>query len=249
MVLVSARKVVEAKLIGRTAGGIVMMLVLALPAIANEATHGHTDHSANSPNAIGDALILPPETVEQSPVLQHWQESIPDVRRQIRTDPSFRTRLKVGYTAFPSSNHTSGVAVGVQDWFVGDTALTVNADYHRNFTDSREAYGATLRYYVLPLGGYVNIAPQVGYRHFETSDYTADGLNYGFHVKVIPSRGGGADFSYTQTWTTGSDAVRTTQLEFGQAITSKLRIATDIEWQFGPGETDSRVGIGVEWMP
>ncbi|MEM9903927.1 MAG: hypothetical protein AAF921_02755 [Cyanobacteria bacterium P01_D01_bin.44] len=221
----------------------------AVPASADESADADLTDAANSAESIGDTLTLPPDTVEQSPVLQQWQRSVPDVLDDIRNDPSFKTRLRSGYTQFPSTHQTGGVMVGVEDWFIAETPLTLNADYHRNFDGNREAFGATLRYYVLPLGGYINAAPLVGYRNFETPDYTADGLNYGFHIKVIPSRGGGADFGYTQTWTTGSDGVRTTQLGFGYAITRDLRVATDIEWQFGPGETDSRVGIGVEWMP
>ncbi|MGD1952715.1 MAG: hypothetical protein ACFB14_24175, partial [Leptolyngbyaceae cyanobacterium] len=65
-----------------------------------------------------------------------------------------------------------------------------------------------------------------------------------------PPRGGVADFAYTQSWVspTEDDAVMITQLEFGYGLTEQLRLATDIEWQFAPGATDSRLGIGLEWM-
>ena len=192
-------------------------------------------------------LELAPGTVEGSPVLQEWLQETPDVLDAIRNDPSFPSRLQLSYGLFPSGR---GLAVGVDDVFVGDWPLTVNADYGASFDGDREAYGAHLRYYVLPLGGYVNVAPIVGYRHVEGVDYRESGVQVGFQVKVIPSRGGGADFAYTQSWVspTEEDAVMITQLEFGYGLTQRLRLATDVEWQFAPGATDSRVGVGVEWM-
>ncbi len=193
-------------------------------------------------------LELEPGTVDSSPVLQEWLQQTPDVLSTIRNEPSFPSRLQLSYALFPSDEH--GLAIGVEDVFVGNLPLTMNADYAGNFDNDREAYGAHLRYYVLPLGGYVNVAPILGYRHVEAVDYSESGLQVGFQLKVIPSRGGGADFAYTQTWVspTENDSVMITQLEFGYGLTENLRLATDIEWQFAPGATDSRLGIGVEWM-
>ncbi|ESA36322.1 hypothetical protein N836_07455 [Leptolyngbya sp. Heron Island J] len=198
-------------------------------------------------------LELPPGTVDNSPVLQEWLEETPDILSTIRTEPSFPTRLQMSYALFPSSRDEGGLAIGIEDVFIGELPLTVNADYAANFDDGdtdREAYGAHLRYYVLPVGGYVNVAPIVGYRHVEAVDYRESGVQVGFQVKLIPARGGGADFAYTQTWVspTEDDSVMITQLEFGYGLTDQLRLATDVEWQFAPGATDSRLGIGVEWM-
>lgn len=211
-------------------------------ALAN-ATHSEQDTE----------LELEPGTVDSSPVLQEWLQHTPDVLETIRNDPSFPSRLQMSYALFPSSRDEQGLAIGIEDVFIGNLPVTVNADYVANFDgedSDREAYGAHLRYYVLPLGGYVNVAPIIGYRHVEAVDYSESGLQVGFQVKVIPSRGGGADFAYTQTWVspTENDAVMITQLEFGYGLTEQLRLATDLEWQFAPGATDSRLGIGVEWM-
>lgn len=205
------------------------------------------------PARLDTELDLPPGTVDSSPVLQEWLQSTPDVLSSIRNEPSFRSRLQLSYTLLPSSEDERGLAIGVEDVFIGDLPLTVNADYGTNFDDEdrdRTSYGAHLRYYVLPLGGYVNVAPIVGYRHVEAVDYRESGMQVGFQVKVIPSRGGGADFAYTQSWVspTDDDSVMITQLEFGYGLTERLRLATDVEWQFAPGATDSRLGIGVEWM-
>ena len=198
-------------------------------------------------------LDLEPGTVEGSPVLQEWLRTTPDVLDAIRHEPSFPTRLHLGYALFPSSRDERGLAIGVEDMFVGDLPLTLNADYVANFDGNdqdREAYGAHVRYYVLPLGGYVNVAPIVGYRHVEAVDYRESGVQVGFQVKLIPSRGGGADFAYTQSWVspTEEDAVMITELEFGYGLTERLRLATDVEWQFAPGATDSQLGIGLEWV-
>ncbi|MBT9311584.1 hypothetical protein [Leptothoe kymatousa] len=198
-------------------------------------------------------LELPPGTVESSPVLQEWLQETPDVLEDIRHRPSFPSRLQLQYGLFPSSQDERGLAIGVEDVFMGDLPVTVNGDYVANFDGNdrdRKAYGAHVRYYVLPLGGYVNVAPIVGYRHVEAVDYSESGIQVGFQVKVIPSRGGGADFAYTQSWVspTEEDAVMITQLEFGYGLTDRLRLATDMEWQFAPGATDSRLGVGLEWV-
>jgi hypothetical protein len=204
----------------------------------------------NTAPPLHELLELPPTTVEGSPVLQQWYDEVPDVLNEIRHDPSFRTRLQVGYAQFPSTNGEGGFRVGIEDYFIGDTPLTVSAQYQGCFSCDRETYGADLRYYMLPLGGYINVAPVVGYRHIQTDTYATDGLEVGFQVKVMPSRGGGADFAYTQTWIdpTGSETVRTTQFEFGYAITRHLRLATELQWQFAPGETDSQIGVELEWL-
>jgi hypothetical protein len=233
------------------------LLVLAMVGCGLAPFAAKADELAQSPSPnealpVGpnESLELPAGTVEGSPVLQQWRDEVPDVLNEIRNDPSFRTRLQVGYAQFPSTGSEGGVRVGIEDYFVGNTPLTLSADYQRSFDGDREAYGANLRYHVLPLGGYVNLTPVVGYRNVQTDTYATDGLEIGFQVKVMPSRGGGADFAYTQTWIApgGSETVRTTQLELGYAITNHLRLATDLQWQFAPGETDSQIGLGLEWL-
>ena len=220
-----------------------------------------TDSPPRSPDApLSDALPestasdeplnLPPETIEQSPVLQRWLEEIPDVRLDIRNDPSFRTKLQVGYSFFPSSDSTSGFVVSVDDIFVGDTPLTVSADYQQNFKGDRTAYGADLHYYVLPLGSYVNLSPIVGYRHADSADdYNIDGANLGVRLRFVPSRTGAADVTVDQSWVVGdSEGLSVTHLNFGYAVTSNLRLSTDLEWQSTADEGDSRVGVNLEWL-
>ncbi len=196
-------------------------------------------------------LNLTPEVIEQSPVLQRWLEEVPDVRADIRNDPSFVTRIQAGYSYFPSSDGTSGFLVGVEDVFIGDTPLTVSADYQQNFEGDRQSFGTDLHYYILPLGGYINVAPIVGYRYAESgNDYSISGANVGVRLRVVPSRTGAADFTVDQSWVVGdSEGLSVTQLNFGYAIAQNLRISTDLEWQSTADAGDSRVGLNLEWVP
>ncbi|WP_017307110.1 hypothetical protein [Spirulina subsalsa] len=202
-------------------------------------------------------LDIEPEILEESPVLQRWSEEIPDVLHDIRHDPSFKTRVRLGYSQFPSTRHHSGWNIGVEDVFLGKTGLTVSAEYQGTFKgdsltgDQRRTWGGDLRYYVLPLGSRVNIAPVLGYRNITTGAYQTDGVNVGATLKLIPSRTGAADLSLTQTFVSpgSGDEVGITTLSVGYAITRHLRLSTDLQKQNSVAKKDSRVGIVLEWMP
>lgn len=204
---------------------------------------------ANNFEAI-EQLDLDAETIENSPVLQRWLEAVPDVLSEISNDPSFRTRLRLGYSQFPSTDQAGGFNVGIEDVFIGRTGLTVSADYQATFEGDRQAYGADLRYYVRPLGSYVNIAPVIGYRYLETDEYTTDNINLGLRFLLALSRTGAADVSLTQTWVApgSNEEVGITTLSVGYALTENLRISTDIQKQNSSFNKDSRVGIVLEWM-
>ncbi len=139
--------------------------------------------------------------------------------------------MRLGYSQFPSTNQAEGWNVGVEDVFVGQSGLTISGDYQASFNNRQEAWGTDLRYYVLPLGGYFNIAPVLGYRHLETSRYSTDGLNAGLRLLLVPSRTGAADISLTQSWVApgSNDEVGLTTLSFGYALTHHLRLSTDLQ--------------------
>lgn len=204
-----------------------------------------------TPKPAAEQLDLKPEIIETSPVLQRWLREVPNVLEEIRNDPSFRTRLRLGYSQFPSTGQAAGFNVGVEDVFIGRTGLTVSGDYQRSFNGNREAYGADLRYYVLPLGSYVNIAPQVGYRNLTTGNFSTDGVNVGARLMLALSRTGAADVSLTQSFVSpgSNEEVGITTLSVGYAVTRNLRLSTDIQKQNSREEKDSRVGIVLEWMP
>lgn len=203
-----------------------------------------------TPTAPNSAIDLDPKLIETSPVLRRWLQQVPNVLEDIKHDPSFRTRVRVGYSQFPSTDDAAGWNIGVEDALIGQTGLTVSADYQATFNGKREAWGADLRYYVRPLGSYVNVAPVVGYRHLETTRYSTDGVNLGVRLLVVPSRTGAADIALTQSWVSpGSDEeVGLTTLSVGYALTRHLRLSTDFQKQNAPQRKDSRVGISLEWM-
>lgn len=218
----------------------------SVAAIATPLQDAHADAIATA-----NPIDVDSQVIEDSPVLRRWLQDIPDIADDIRRDPAFRTRLRVGYSRFPSTAQTNGFQVGVQDVFVGRTPLTLSADYGRNGRGDRESYGIDAQYYLLPLGWYGNLAPVVGYRSIDTPDFATDGLNLGFRVIVVPSRTGAADISFTQTWVRpgSSEEVGVSTLSVGYAVTRNLRIATDIQKQNTPARQDSRVSLLLEWMP
>jgi hypothetical protein len=196
-------------------------------------------------------LDLDPKIRQESPVLERWLEKIPDIAEDIRNDPSFRTRIRLGYAQFPSSDNSSGVILGVEDVFFGQTSLTLSGDYQTAFNGNRTAIGANLQYYLLPLGDYVNLAPMVGYRYIQTGNYSTDGLNLGLKLKLALSRTGAADITVSQSFISpgGANEVGLTTLSVGYAITSNLRLAADIQAQNSRARKDSSVGILLEWLP
>lgn len=197
-----------------------------------------------------EPVDLDPVLIESSPVLQRWLEEPPDVLREIRRDPSFRTRLRLGYSQFPANEQAAGFNIGVEDLFIGRTGVTVSGGYQATFNGEREAYGADVQYYVLPLGYRINVAPVVGYRAIETDRYTTNGVNVGVRLRVVPSRTGAADITFTQSWVAPGtpEEVGISTLSVGYAVTPNLRLATDLEKQNAPARKDSRVAVVLEWM-
>ncbi len=196
-------------------------------------------------------LDLDPKIRQESPVLERWLEKIPDIAEDIRRDPSFRTRIRLGYAEFPSSDNSSGLILGVEDVFFGQTSLTLSGDYQTAFNGKRTAIGGNLQYYLLPLGDYVNLAPMVGYRYIQTGNYSTDGLNLGLKLKLALSRTGAADITVSQSFISpgGDNEVGLTTLSVGYAITPNLRLAADIQAQNSRARKDSSVGILLEWLP
>ncbi|MEM6436846.1 MAG: hypothetical protein AAF773_23790 [Cyanobacteria bacterium P01_D01_bin.115] len=205
----------------------------------------------NLPPSGGQAVDVDPAIIDSSPVLQRWLEAVPDVAIDIQHDPAFRTRVRLGYAEFPSADNTGGLYVGVQDVFVGQTPLTLSAEYAVNRRGDRQLIGADAQYYLLPLGWYGNVAPVVGYRSIETSTFDSDGVNLGFRIILVPSRGGAADLSFTQSWVApGTDQeVGLSTFSAGYAIAEDIRIGTDIQTQNAGDRQESRVIFLVEWMP
>ncbi len=217
----------------------IYLLLVAIPGVCV---------TAESP---GEDLDIDAEIIKNSPVLQRWRRKIPNVLEDIKNDPSFRTRVRFGYTQFPSTGQSGGVYFGVEDLFIRRSGVTVSGGYQRAFNGERTAYGADLHYYVRPLGSYVNVAPLLGYRYVQTQDYSTDGVNLGVKLLLVSSRSGAADISFTQSWVSlgSKNEVGISKLSLGYAVTQKLRLSTDIQLQNSREEKDSSVGVILEWMP
>ena len=208
--------------------------------------------TSEQPAAIAQTTVeVAPDIIENSPVLQRWLEEVPDVAVDIQHDPAFRTRVRVGYASFPSTDQTGGWYVGVQDVFVGRTPLTLSAEYTANSRGDRELIGADAQYYLLPLGWYGNVAPVLGYRSISTPTFDTQGVNVGLRIILIPSRTGAADLTLTQSWVAPGTAeeVGLTTLAVGYAITEAIRLGTDIQTQNTRDRQESRVSLLLEWMP
>ena len=197
-----------------------------------------------------DSLDLSPEIMENSPVLQRWHKQVPDLLEEIKNDPSFRTRIRLGYNQFQSSDNTSGLGIGIEDLFIGESSLTLSGDYETSFSN-RQSGGVNANYYLLPLGSYINIAPVVGYRYIQTNDYHTQGMNVGAKIMLALSRSGAADLAFFQSFISpGSDnEVGISTLSVGYALSNNLRISTDLQQQNSRAQKDNRVGLYLEWMP
>ena len=192
-------------------------------------------------------IDIPPQ-IRSSPTLQKWLRSVPNIQQDITNDPSFKTRVRLGYTRFTQGN-TDGLSLGLEDVRLGSTPVTLSASYSASRADS--SWGIDVQPYLLPLGGYFNLAPVVGIRSLSTSTTQTTGLNLGARLLVVPSRGGGADVTIQQTWTAiGTDReVGVGKISIGYAIAPKLRLATDLErWQ-GRSVFETRASLLLEWMP
>lgn len=200
-------------------------------------------------NSTSEQLDIPDRVIQESPTLQRWLNKEPNVLEDIRYDPSFQTRVRLGFTSFPSDDNAGGINVAVADIFVARTGLTISTDYQSAFNGDRNAAGVNLHYFLLPLGNYLNIAPLVGYRYVQSNDFTSDGLNLGIRLMLAFSRTGAGDISVAQSFVAlgSNEEVGITSLAVGYAIVSQLRLSGDLEWQNSPENHDSRAGINLEW--
>jgi hypothetical protein len=230
--------------------GISLGWQIVLVSVANPPVNAQTKVRDRSAPKIQNRLDIPDPVLKESPTLQRWLKEVPDLREDIRHDPSFRTRLRLGFTTFPSTDNTGGINIGIEDIFIKRTGLTVGADYQSAFNGDRNAYGADLQYFVLPLGNYFNLAPLVGYRYVQSNDFNTDGLHLGLRLMLAFSRTGAGDISLSQSYISpgGSEEVGITSLSVGYAVTSKLRLSTDLEWQNSIEDKDSRAGINLEFL-
>ncbi|ELR99136.1 hypothetical protein [Gloeocapsa sp. PCC 73106] len=197
----------------------------------------------------GDELDLTPAIQKNSPVLQRWLQEIPDVLKEIRHQPRFSSRVRLGYSLYP--DEVSGWLLGVEDLNINNSHFTFSADYQSSPSGDYTAVGLRLQYYLLPLGKYINFAPVLGYRYLQTGDYSTSGVNVGARLVLALSSKGGADIFLTQSFIFSGDGeqVGITTASFGYAITSKVRISADIEQLNSRGVKDGRFSMIMEIVP
>ena len=195
-------------------------------------------------------LDLSPEVIKNSPVLQRWRRKIPNVLEDIKNDPSFVTRIRLGYLLYPEEQ-AGGINLGIEDVFIDSTGLTISGEYQRTFNGKQTVYGTDLRYYLRPLGNYINVAPVLGYRNVETNSDSTSGVNLGVKLLLVLSRSGAADISFTQSWVAPgtSEEVGLTNLSFAYAIARKIRLSTDLQQQNSRADKDRRIGVILEFIP
>ena len=220
--------------------------------LANQSAQAQAipDRSNIQVDRVKDKLDIPEAVIKDSPTLQRWLKEVPDVLEEIKHDPSFKTRLVLGFTTFPSTDNAGGINLAVKDIFIGRTGLTISADYQFAFNGDRNAVGTDLHYFLLPLGNYVNIAPLVGYRYVQSNDFNTDGLHLGLRLMLALSRTGAGDISIAQSFISpgGEEEVGITSLSAGYAILPTLRLSTDLEWQNSSENNDSRAGVNLELL-
>ena len=192
-----------------------------------------------------EELELERQVIESSPVLRRWLENPPDLLEDIYKMPSFNSKVRVGIT---SRNNSLGIEAGFEDFSVGSSPLTVSGHYQTELSGRESEIQANLRYYVLPLGSYWNLAPIVGYRQFNQSDRPQiSGLDIGLQGSLVLSpHSSDLRLSHIFTDPTGNLEMSTTTLSTSYAITNNLRLGTKIEWRRSPLIYDSRVGILLE---
>jgi hypothetical protein len=192
-------------------------------------------------------LKLDQQIIESSPVLRRWLIQPPDILDDIYNSPSFSTKFHLGLTA---RDRFWGFDVGVQDIFLGRSPLTISARYQHEFSGQETAVNANLRYYILPLGYYFNIAPQIGYRYFDfLGQQSISGIDVGLQGILVLSPHS-ADLRLAQTFTAPGTNQETsiTTLSTSYAVTKGLSIGSNIEWRRSPLRSDSRVGFFLEWL-
>lgn len=176
-------------------------------------------------------LDIPEQIIEESPTLQKWLPETPNILEDIKHDPSFRSRLTLGFSLISTDEDLGGIKIAVEDVFIKRTGLTFSSDLQTSFNGDFINTGAELNYFLFPLGGFVNLAPLVGYRYFQEDDFNSGGINLGLRLAISLSRTGAADINITQSFISPQDSqeVGLFSISVGYAITSKKRLAT--EWK------------------
>jgi hypothetical protein len=201
------------------------------------------------PAAASD-LNIEQDLVQRSPVLKRWLDNPPNVLSEIDNTPAFPTKFKVGVANVTSRDNDYELALGIEDVFLGQSRFTVSGEYRQSLnqnTHNTRLWGGNVRYYLLPLGAYVNLAPQVGYTSLRLEGAEFQGPELG--GKLIFALAQTADVTLTETVILPSQGltVGRTQLSFGYALSPAVRVSADIGFINAPTRQDTSFGINFEF--
>ncbi len=188
-------------------------------------------------------LVLVPGVIygQESPLLQRWLQNPPNLLEEIENSPSFATKARISISG---KDNNLGFDLGLEDIFLSNTKLTLSAGYQQEFDGKDQHYYSNLRYYVFPLGSYINFAPQLGYRRV----FDANGLDLGLQL-VFALSPQSADLRLEQVFTAPGtpEEVSTTSLSTSYALQRQLFFHSGIQWRRSFTRSDSVVRLGLEW--
>jgi len=197
---------------------------------------------------VAAAQALPPaaELEAGSPVLRRWLSGPPDLLNDIENSQAFPTRLGFGAALLASNGNELQVQVSLQDVVLGGTHLSLSSDYSRS-NDSNQQWGASVRYYVAPLGSYFNFAPQVGYRGLLIDGTLRSGTEVGGKL-LFALAPRAADISVSQSWVLSEvgDSIGRTVLEFGYSLSPLWRVTAVVELVNSSLRKDTGFGLRIE---
>lgn len=197
----------------------------------------------------GDVLAEPTlPSQPDSPVLRRWLQHPPDLLDDIENNQAFPTRLGIGLGLATSRNNDFEYQISLQDVVLAKTRLSFSSDYSVGSSSaSNQQWGTAARYYLIPLGAYFNVAPQVGYRSLIIDANARQGIEVGTKV-VLALAPRAADIAITQSWVLASegDSVGRTVLEFGYNLSPALRLTAAVELVNSTLRKDTNFGVKVE---
>ncbi|NJK35688.1 MAG: hypothetical protein HC919_12465 [Oscillatoriales cyanobacterium SM2_2_1] len=131
----------------------------------------------------------------------------------------------------------------------GRSPVTLSARYQAAFSGRESGFDANVRYYLLPLGSYFNLAPQVGWRSLDRPGQgTISGVELGVQaIFSLSPKSADVRLSHTLTAPNSSQETSITTLAVSYALTAELRLGSRLEWRRSPLFDDYRVGILLDF--
>lgn len=181
-----------------------------------------------------------------SPVLRRWINQPPDLLEDIENGQAFPTRLGIGIALVSSRGNEAEYQVSLQDVVLANTRVSLSSDFSYR-GGANQQWGADARYYLAPLGSYINFAPQVGYRSLLIDGNYRAGTELGGKL-LFALAPRAADIAVSQSWILAGmgEELGRTVLEFGYSLSPTLRINAAIELINSSLRKDTSFGLRLE---